>query len=410
MDTNPWIRAQKQLEKAAKQTTVDEMLLASLAAHDRAVMVSLPLRMDNNTIEVFSGFRMQHNNLLGPYKGGLRYHPQVNDAEVKALSFWMTMKNAVINVPFGGGKGGISVDPKKLSDSELERLTRLFTKRLADVIGPHKDVPAPDVNTNGLIMSWIVDEYEKITGNKESSAVVTGKPIEKGGSQGRTEATGLGGMYALIEYLRLENKDPKDMTVAVQGFGNVGRYIAQFLQEKGCKIVALTDSKGGMYISNGIESVEQVEQYKKENSSLTGFKGARDIASDEVLSLDVDILVPAALENVITEENAEQIKAKIILEMANGPLTMEADEIFEKKQIPVIPDILANSGGVAVSYFEWYQNLHNEQWTKEEVFEKLKEKMEKSTKEVYTISADLNVSLRDAAYILALKRLQEKTQ
>ncbi len=420
MTNNPWETAQKQLETASEKIKVDPLLLQTLRNHDRDIQVSLPLKMDDGETKIFKGYRLQHNNIRGPYKGGLRYHPQVSEDEVKALSFWMTMKNAVIDVPFGGGKGGIAVNPKKLSERELEELTRLFTRKIADFIGPQKDVPAPDVNTNPKIMNWIVEEYSKIVG-KDTKAVVTGKPIEHGGSEGRTEATGLGGVYSLLASLKQLGVDKKGLTVAIQGFGNVGHYIASFLEKEGFRIVALSDSKGGIYIPNGIESIGQIAKFKEAKGYLAGCYcvgsvcdinnrekvGGKDVSSNELLELPVDILIPAALENVITTENAANIKAKIILEMANGPTTSEADEILHQKNITVIPDILANSGGVAVSYFEWYQNLHNEHWSKEDVFAKLKEKMDKSVGEVFEIQKEHKTTLREASYILALQRIQE---
>lgn len=415
---NPWERAQDQLKKASSFLPLDELFLERISSLDRVVEVSVPIKMDDGTVKVFEGFRVQHNNILGPYKGGLRFHPNVDMSEVKALAFWMSMKNAIIDVPFGGGKGGIKVNPKEFSEDELERLTREFTRKLFPVIGSSLDVPAPDVNTNGKIMSWIVDEYAKVKG-EEDLAVVTGKPIERGGSQGRTEATGLGGTYALLEILRKIGKDPKGMTVAVQGFGNVGSYVARFLQKEGFKIVALSDSKGGLYIPDGIEDIDVVEKCKEQSGMIAGcycvgsvcdisnrekLKGQM-ISSEDVLELPVDIIVPSALENSITEENAAKIKAKMVLEMANGPTTIEADDMLEKNNILVIPDILANSGGVAVSYFEWYQNIKKEKWEKDEVFEKLKEKMDVAAENIYEASIKHKTSLRTAAYITALERL-----
>jgi glutamate dehydrogenase/leucine dehydrogenase len=429
MENNPWERAKKQLEKIAKIISLDPLLITQLINPDRVIEVSLPLRLDNGSIKTYNGYRVQHNNIHGPYKGGLRFHPKVSMDEVKALAFWMTMKNAVVDVPFGGGKGGIAIDPKILSQNELERLTREFTRKLAPLIGPYLDVPAPDVNTNPKIMSWIVKEFKiqseklKIELNEgELSAVVTGKPIESGGSQGRTEATGLGGTYALMSILKKLGKKPKGMTVAVQGFGNVGKYIAQFLQKEGFKIVALSDSKGGIYIKSGIPDIINVEKCKEKKGMLAGCYcigsvcdithrervGGRDITASEILGLPVDILIPAALENVLDEKSAKKVSAKIVLEMANGPTTKEADEILSKKGITVIPDILANSGGVAVSYFEWYQNVHQENWTKEEVFTKLRKKMEKASNDVFETSNKYKVTLRDAAYIVALKRIEKE--
>lgn len=419
-DNNPWIRAQQQLAKASEHLRLDPLLLAHLSEPERVIEVSLPFRKDNGDVHTVTGYRVQHNSHHGPYKGGLRYHPDVSMDEVKALAFWMTMKNAIIDVPFGGGKGGITIDPKTLSETELERLTRIFTRRLAHTLGPDKDIPAPDVNTNAKIMSWIVDEYSTIVG-KHSPAVVTGKPEDKGGSMGRTEATGLGGYYTLLEVIKRKGLDPKKLTVAVQGFGNVGYYIAYFLQQHGLKVVALSDSKGGIYIPTGVAAVEQIQRCKKEKGYLAGcycvgsvcdiqYKdkvNGQDISPEQILTLPVDIIIPSALENVITKDNAYQIRADIILEMANGPTTIEADEILQANKKTVIPDIVANAGGVAVSYFEWYQNIHNETWTKEQVFKKLEDKMVQAIDAVYKKSKDHAVSLRDAAYMVSLERLEK---
>ena len=423
MDNNPWERAKSQLKKAASYLSLDELIIAKLLSLDRVVEVSMPIKMDDGEVKIFQGFRVQHSNILGPYKGGLRYHSNVDMDEVKALALWMTMKNAVIDVPFGGAKGGIHVDPKKLSEKELENLTKEFIRKIFPVIGPTFDIPAPDVNTNSKIMEWIVEEYGKIKG-KEELAVATGKPLDKGGSEGRIEATGLGGSYALQTILKNINKKPKDMTVAVQGFGNVGVFVAKYLKEAGFKIVALSDSKGGIYIKDGIEDISVIEQCKKESGFLAGCYcvgsvcdlsnreklGGETISSAEVLELPVDIVVPAALENSITEENAGKIKAKIILEMANGPTTLKADKILSEKGVLIIPDILANSGGVAASYFEWYQNRHNEKWSKKEVFAKLKKKMELAAENIYKTSLEYKVSLREAAYIVALKRIEKEAK
>lgn len=409
---NGWERAKNQLTKAASKLKTNPLLLQKLLNPDRVVQVSMPMQMDSGEIKVFQGYRVQHNNLRGPYKGGLRYHPQVDMDEVKALAFWMTMKNSVIDVPFGGGKGGIQVDPKTLSETELEKLTRLFTQGLFPVLGPNLDVPAPDVNTNAKIMGIIVDEYGKKLKSQNSKvkieeilAVVTGKPINLGGSEGREEATGLGGVIALKTALRLQNKNPLALRVAVQGFGNVGRFLAEFLNKEGFKVVAIADSKVGVYFKDGID-IKEAAFFKKEKGSLKGF-GGQQIAAEKVLELPVDIVAPAALEEAITSKNAAKIQASIIVEMANGPTTQEADQILAKKGIMVIPDILANSGGVAVSYFEWYQNQHQEKWTKEVVFKKLKAKMEQATENVFETSKNKKVSLREAAYIVALKRIQD---
>ena len=421
LKNDPWKRAQSQLKVIATKIDYNPKLLKRLLKPDRVINVNLPLKLENGKTKSFKGYRIQHNNILGPYKGGLRYHPQVSMEEVKALSFWMTMKNSVVNVPFGGGKGGIVVNPRELSEKELEELTRIFAKKLAKYIGPKIDVPAPDVNTNPKIMSWIVDEYSKIK-KKPTPAVVTGKPLDKGGSQGRTEATGLGGVYALMAILKAKKIKHKGMTVAIQGFGNVGRYLAIFLQKEGFKVVAVSDSSGTLYIPNGIPNLEQVHACKEEKGKVSMCycmgnvcdlkhrekMGGKQVSSDELLTLPVDILVPSALENVITKENADKIKANIILEMANGPTTLEADKILDKKGVMVIPDILANSGGVATSYFEWYQNLHNLKWSKNEVFKKLKEKMETAAENVLKTQAKYKATLREAAYILALKNIEKK--
>jgi glutamate dehydrogenase/leucine dehydrogenase len=346
--------------------------------------------------------------------------------EVKALAFFMTIKNAVVGVPFGGGKGGITIDPKTLSVDELERLTRLFARRLTPSIGPTVDVPAPDVNTNPMIMSWIVDQYKKELKSRKSKenplAVVTGKPLDKGGSAGRTEATGLGGAITLVEIMKRLKKNPKKMTVAVQGFGNVGRFVARFLQEEGFKVVAVSDSKGGLYIPKGIPDTEAIQQCKELKGFLAGCYcvgsvcdlsnkeklGGQDITNDEILTLPVDILIPSALENVINKKNASKIQAKYILEMANGPTTHKADEILEQKGVTIIPDVLANAGGVAVSYFEWYQNMHDEKWTKYKVFKELRKYMTKATDAVFDMHKQYKgSSLRDAAYLVALTRLEE---
>jgi glutamate dehydrogenase/leucine dehydrogenase len=420
-NNNPWLRIRAHITKIAEQLSLDPLLLSHLLEPERTITVSLPFKKADGSVTVASGYRVQHNSILGPYKGGLRYHQKVSMDEVKAFALLMTIKNALVNVPLGGGKGGIAIDPKTLTEKELEALTRLFIKRLGTTIGPEVDIPAPDVNTNAKIMDWIADEYQKITG-VHSPAVVTGKTLANGGSEGRTEATGLGGSYVLLHLLKTLQKDPKTLTVAVQGFGNVGRFVASFLQKAGCKIVGLSDSKGGIYIPDGIGDIDQVEKCKEEKGYLAGcycvgsvcdikykdhLKG-QDITPEKLLELPVDIIVPAALENVITQENAEKIQAKIILEMANAPTTTDADAILKQKEILVIPDVLANAGGVTVSYFEWEQNRKNEHWSKEDVLVKLKEKMESATDEVLALQKTQKITLRDAAYMVALKRFQEK--
>ena len=404
---------QKLLSDTAKKLDYDPLLFSMLSEPDRIVEVSLPLKTDEGSVKIFKGFRVQHNNIRGPYKGGLRFHPAVDIEEVKALAFWMTMKNAVIDVPFGGGKGGISVDPKTLSEKELERLTRLFTQKISPIISPDLDVPAPDINTNGQIMSWISDEFGEYLKSQNSSrktdenfirAVVTGKPVSEGGSEGRIEATGLGGAYALAAVLKELKIPAQGLTVAVQGFGNVGSHVAKSLIGMGFKVVAIADIGGGFFFKDGVKNFAAVE---KVFSKSRGFAGiGNPVTTQELLELPVDVLVPAAIEEVITRKNAYNIKAKIILEMANGPTDSEADKILTNKDVIIIPDILANSGGVATSFFEWFQNINDEKWEKEKVLKKLKDKMEKAVLEVIKIARERKTSLRDAAYILALRRIE----
>lgn len=400
MQNNPWQRALAQLQKTLELADAYSDLEHRLKEPDRVIEVNIPVEMDNGETKTFRGYRVQHNNIRGPYKGGLRFHPQVDLDEAKALAFWMTMKNAVVGVPFGGGKGGIEVDPKELSQEELERLTRNFARELSHVIGPEKDVPAPDVGSNAQMMHWIADEYSKRIG-EHSPAVVTGKPVEHGGSEGRTEATGYGGAYVLETILAASGKTLK--TIAIQGFGNVGSYFAEYVAAHGFIVVGISDSKGGIYMPEGID-IGAVEKYKKEKRSLAGF-GGTDISPEEVLTLPVDIIVPAALENSITEKNASGIKASVILELANGPTTLEADTILNENGVIVIPDILANAGGVAVSYFEWEQNRSHEKWGKDDILVRLKNMMESATERVVAESEAKHLSLRDAAYSVALQSL-----
>lgn len=408
-----WKKVQKLLSETAKKLDYDPLLLSMLSEPDRIVEVSLPLKKDNGDVKIFKGFRVQHNNIRGPYKGGLRYHPAVDIDEVKALAFWMTMKNAVVDVPFGGGKGGITVDPKLLSSSELERLTRQFAKKISPIISPDLDVPAPDINTNGQIMSWISDEFGEYLKSSNSNrktdanfikAVVTGKPLGEGGSEGRVEATGLGGAYALMAVLKTLGKQPEDLSVAIQGFGNVGSNVTKFLIDLGFKVVAVADVGGGFYLKEGVKDFEKIEKQFLKTRNFEGI--GEPVNSQEILELPVDVLVPAAIEEVITRKNAYNIKAKIILEMANGPTDFEADKILTNKGVLIIPDILANSGGVATSFFEWFQNINDEKWDKEKVLAKLKVKMEKAVEEVLKIAELHKTSLREAAYILALNRIQ----
>ena len=395
----------KQLQKAFDKINITESEKEFLSKPKETLEINFPVKLDNGETKTFTGYRCHYNNSRGPTKGGIRFHPNVSKDEVEALAAWMTWKTAVVNIPFGGAKGGVIVDPKKLSNTELERLSRNYIKAIHFFIGPDKDIPAPDVYTNPQIMSWMMDEYNHITG-KHQPHVITGKPIHIGGSHGRGDATAKGGYYVLLEAIKKLSLDKKDLKVAIQGFGNAGSYIAKMLYAEGMKIVALSDSKGGIYSEKGFDP-NKVLEYKIKNSSLIDFNNSKKITNKELLEQDVDILIPAALENQITEENAENIKAKIILELANGPTTPEADEILSKKDILLIPDILANAGGVTVSYYEWIQNRTGEYWDLETVYSKLEKVMKKSFEEVYSIKEKDNSDMRTAAYILAITRVLE---
>ncbi len=403
--TNPFQNALLQLERVAQIGEFKKEILEILKRPQKEIKVNIPVRMDNGNLEIFEGYRVQHNNFYGPYKGGIRFHQDADENEVRALAFWMTLKCAVVGLPMGGGKGGIKVDPKKLSKVELENLSRGFVRKLFENLGPQKDVPAPDVNTNGEIMGWMNDEFKKLTGEK-SNGTFTGKTLENGGSEGRSEATGMGGFYT-FEALKEKFSLPEKCEVVIQGMGNVGGFAAKIFAEHGHKVVAISDSKNAIYSEEGID-FEELEKFKKETGSISGFKNSKNISNKELLELYCDVLVPAALENQITKENAGNINAKIILELANGPTTTEADDILFSKNIPVIPDILANAGGVTVSTFEWEQNLKNEKWTREEVLEKLKVKMFEAAQKVFATSQELSTDLRRAAFAVAIKRLEEK--
>ena len=420
MATNPFENALSQLSRASVSGT----LLSLLSKPQRIVDVEIPVTMDDGRVRLFHGYRVQYNNWRGPYKGGIRFHPNVDLDEVKALAFWMTIKCAVVDIPFGGGKGGVVVDPKKLSEGELERLSRGYVRAIADRIGPEIDVPAPDVNTNSKIMGWMLDEYMKGKHDEKLRATFTGKAIADGGSEGREEATGLGGVYVLQTVLKKLNPKPQTLTppltVAVMGFGNVGYNVTKFLVEEGLpagrqgfKVIAVSDSRGGIHVPDGVNPQLTLE-CKKKNGFLAGcycsgsvcdLSKGRPISQEALLELPVDILVPAALENVITKDNASRIKAKIILEMANGPTTPDADEILQKRGVVAIPDVLANSGGVLVSAFEWEQNMKGERWTKDEVNKKLASYMKKATGAVWEKAQQMNTSLRSAAFAIALGRI-----
>ncbi len=404
MENNPFASAQKQIERAASRLKLKKETLQLLLHPQHIHTKEIIIEMDDESEKTFQAYRVQHNNARGPYKGGIRFHPQVSMDEVKALATWMTFKCAVVNVPFGGGKGGIIVDPKELSQKELEKLSKAYAEEFFHYLGQQKDIPAPDVNTNAQIMAWMLSAYEKMAGH-HAPGVFTGKPIELGGSKGREEATGMGGFFCTREITSHLKMKPATTTVAVQGFGNVGYHIAELLYSAGYKIVALSDSKGGIYHKNGL-TPESVMHHKKEHGSVIDYPNKeKTITNEELLELGVDILLPSALENVITRENADKIKAKIIIEMANGPTTPEADEILAKNKIMVIPDILANAGGVTVSYFEWVQNNQGYYWDEEEVNKKLDKIMTKAFGEVLATSLKYDVDMRTAAYILAIERV-----
>ena len=405
---NPFQNAMSQLDKVAninKAKKFSEEFIARLRQPDRDIRISIPVKMDNGTTKIFEGYRVEYNNALGPYKGGIRYHQETEINEVKALAFWMALKCAVAGIPMGGGKGGITVNPKELSKGELERLSRGWVQKLSDILGPKKDVPAPDVNTTPEIMAWMNDEYQKITGDT-TGAMITGKPLDKGGSEGRGTATAQGGFF-VFEALKKELNLPEKCNVAIQGFGNAGSYAALIWSKAGHNIVAISDSKGGIYNANGLD-VEKLMEYKKTTGSLSGFGDSKDITNEELLETECDLLIPAAFENQITSANADKVKAKAILELANGPIAPEADEILFSKNIPIVPDILANSGGVTVSYFEWDQNLKGEHWSEKEVFDKLQPMLDDSAKKILAKAKESNTDLRRGAFILALERIQEK--
>ncbi|MFA6274225.1 MAG: Glu/Leu/Phe/Val dehydrogenase [Candidatus Paceibacterota bacterium] len=402
---NAFENGMEQLAKVAKLKNFDKDLITRLQQPDRDIRISIPVKMDDGTLKIFEGYRVEYNNALGPYKGGIRYHQDTEINEVKALAFWMALKCAVAGIPMGGGKGGITVNPKELSKNELEKLSRGFIQKLSDILGPKKDVPAPDVNTTPEIMAWMADEYAKITGDK-TGAVITGKPLDKGGSEGRGSATAQGGFF-VFEALKKELNLPEKCKVAIQGFGNAGSYAALIWKKAGHTVVAVSDSKLGIYNEDGLD-IEKLIEYKKSTGSLSGFLGVKEITNTELLETECDLLIPAAFENQITNLNADKIKAKAILELANGPITPEADEILFKKGIPVVPDILANSGGVTVSYFEWDQNLKGEHWTEKEVFNKLQPILDDSSKKISQRAKECNTDLRRGAFILALERIEEK--
>lgn len=405
---NPWQMALKQLDEVAKEINLDQDIHQILRHPKRCLTVSIPVRMDNGKIKVFSGFRVQHNVNRGPAKGGIRYHPDVTLDEMKALAMWMTWKCALVNIPYGGAKGGVVCDPKKLSLRELERLTRRYVSEIISFIGPEKDIPAPDVNTNPQVMAWIMDTYSMDVGYPVPG-VVTGKPMSIGGSLGREAATARGVMFTLMNVAKKIKFDLFEKRIVIQGYGNVGGNLAHLLNEQGYKIIAISDVEGGIYDPKGLDPIK-VSLALKESGSVVGFKDADKITNQELLTMNCDILIPAALENQISQENADKIKARLIAEAANGPITPQADRILEGKGIFIIPDILANAGGVTVSYFEWVQGLQAYFWTEREVNLKLRDIMQKAFDSVHRTSQERKVTMRKAAYILAIERVAEATR
>ena len=403
---NPFSVALKQLGEAAKLVGIDKGMYDVLAHPKRVLTVSLPTRMDSGEIHVFTGFRSQHNDARGPFKGGIRYHPQVTLEEVKALSMWMTWKCAIADIPYGGGKGGIICDPKSMSTDELERMTRRYAYAIADIIGPLTDIPAPDVYTGGKEMSWIMDTYSALKGNFVQPEVITGKPLSIGGSLGRNEATGRGLSFTVREAVQKLGINLQASTVAVQGFGNAGQYASLLLEEMGAKVVAVSDSQGGIHNKNGIR-ISSLRKHKEKMGSVVGFPDSKSISNEEILETECTILVPAALENQITEKNASRVTARLVAEAANGPTTPEADETLYKNETLVIPDVLANSGGVTVSYFEWLQNLRREYWTEEQINGMLDEKMTRAFSDVYETHEKYQVNMRKASIALAVGRVTE---
>ena len=406
-DLNPFRIAQIQFDMAAEYLKLDLGLRQVLRTPKRILEVSIPTKMDNGQVKVFTGFRVQHNVARGPAKGGIRYHPNVTLDEVKALAAWMTWKTATVNIPYGGAKGGIICDPKRMSKAELERMTRRYASEILPIIGPDKDIPAPDVYTDSQTMAWIMDTYSMMVGHS-TLGVVTGKPVSIGGSVGRHEATARGCLFVAEEACKARKMSLRGATVAVQGFGNAGSIAARLFAEKRAKIVAISDSRGGVTNPRGIDPIKAL-RYKERSGTVVGMPGASRISNDDLLTMKCDILVPAALENVITLHNADLIKAKIIAEAANGPTTPHADEVLARRGIFVLPDILANAGGVTVSYFEWAQDLQGLFWDETEVNLRLQKVMQRAFSDVYETMRKYHVHSRAAAYILAIGRVAEAT-
>ena len=404
---NPWQVAQQQFDLAAQRLNLDPGLRRVLREPRRELTVHFPVKMDDGSVQVFTGYRVQHNLGRGPAKGGIRYHQDVSLDEVKALAMWMTWKCAVVGIPYGGGKGGVIVDPKKLSQKELEALSRRFFTEIEVLVGPERDIPAPDVNTNAQVMAWFMDTYSMHAGHTVPG-VVTGKPISLGGSEGRNEATARGTVFCIIEATRHLGMELPRCRVAIQGFGNAGSIAATLIDAEGASVVAVSDSTGGIHNPGGLD-IKRVIAWKKEHGTVQGFPGSTDVTNAAVLEVDCDILIPAALENQITEHNAGNIKARLIAEAANGPTTPDADRILFKNSKFMIPDILCNAGGVTVSYFEWVQDLNRDHWSERVVNEKLKEIMVRAFGETLAIARREQCDMRTAAYLLAVQRVADAT-
>ena len=404
---NAWEMAREQLRRTALLAELHESLFNVLGDCKKAVEVSVPTRMDDGAVEVFTGYRVIHNVARGPSKGGIRYHPLVTLEETKALAMWMTWKCALMELPFGGAKGGVVCDPKLLSPTELERMTRRYTTEIVDQIGPETDIPAPDVGTSPQVMAWIFDTFSMNKGHSVLG-VVTGNPLNVGGSLGRLEATSRGCLYCIREALRKQNRAISDVSIAIQGFGNVGSFLAKFMADEGAKVVAVSDSSSGVYNPDGLD-VATTLAHKQETGSLEGLRGAESVSNEELLLLDCDVLAPCALEQVITVDNAPKVKAKIICEGANGPTTPAADDILEDRGVLVLPDVLANAGGVVVSYFEWVQGLQEYFWKENEVNARLNDIMTRAFNETWTTYESRGTSMRISAYGLAVQRVSEAT-
>ncbi len=405
---NPYETAVAQLRTAADILDLDGGMFEVLSKPKRELSVNFPVRMSDGSVRVFTGYRVQHNIARGPAKGGIRYHPEVSLDEVRALSMWMTWKCATVNIPYGGGKGGVICDPKQMNQHELEGLTRRFTTEISIIIGPQEDIPAPDVNTNAQTMAWLMDTYSMHKGHS-IPAVVTGKPLSIGGSAGRNEATARGLQYVIREASKARDITLQDARVVIQGFGNAGAIAARLLTEDGSRVVAVSDSQGGLYNKAGLD-LNAVTRHKQEHGTMAGYGNAEAVTNAELLELECDILVPAALENQITSTNADRIKAKIIGEAANGPTTPEADRILFDKGVFLLPDILANAGGVTVSYFEWVQDIQSFFWEENDINDKLQKIMSRSFNDVYRIASERRVDMRTAAYVLAVGRVAEATR